>query len=152
MANKANVQVWSPSFEADRFGREFGQMMDRFFGDREGLFGGFWAPSMEAYVDRDKMVARFDLPGIDPSKVEVTVDGDTLIVRGSREDIQTDEERNYVTRETRYGAFERMLTLPRTVKKEDVRAEYRNGVLQLTMPLAPEHRARRVPIETGAGK
>ncbi|HLH77856.1 MAG TPA: Hsp20/alpha crystallin family protein [Candidatus Binataceae bacterium] len=144
------IQGWSPFRELDRFRRDFDDVFNRFFGSAGAPAAEFiGAPAIESFVENDKMVIRADLPGIDPKDVEVSVTGNTLTLRGSRESRQEDKERDFLHREISYGSFERSLTLPNGIKTEDIKANYHNGVLELTVPMPKELTSRKVPIQVG---
>jgi HSP20 family protein len=142
------LEPWSPFSGLERFRRDFDEMVDRFLGGGMGDFlSEQGAPRLESFVEGDKLMIRADLPGIDPKDVDVTVNGSVLTLRGKRERTHEDKGRNYLHREVFYGSFERSLTLPDGVKAEDVKASYKNGVLELTMPVPKGMTARKVPIE-----
>ncbi|MGO9061131.1 MAG: Hsp20/alpha crystallin family protein [Candidatus Binataceae bacterium] len=147
------LQQWSPFRELERFRRDFDDLFDRFFG---GSVSAPWspanAPKIESYIEDDKMVVRADLPGIDPKDVEVSVTGETLTLRATRQAREENKGRDFRHREVSYGSFERTLTLPKGVKTEDIRAAYQNGVLELTIPVPKEAATRKVPIEVETGK
>ena len=147
MANP--IQGWNPFREMEHFRRDFDEVFDRFLGrgKRTGRESSTVEPAIESYVEGDKMVVRADLPGIDPKNVEITVTGDLLTIKGSREDQREKKERNFVFKEVSYGSFERSITLPAGVKAEDIKASYKDGVLELTAPAPKELSARKVPIE-----
>jgi HSP20 family protein len=94
-----------------------------------------------------------ELPGVDEKDVEVTLDGDLLTIRGEKrfEQERGGEQENYHFVERSYGSFQRSVQLPYSVKPEDVRADFRSGVLTLTLPKSErEQRSRRIPIGAGA--
>ncbi len=146
MAN--NLQNWAPFRELDHFKRSLDEMFDHFLGNWNPMesMRGMSSPAFESYIDNDQLVVRADLPGIDPKDVEVTVSGDVLTVRGKRERTQEEKKRDYIHREVSYGSFERSMTLPKGVDAEQIKASYKNGVLELTMPAPKELAPRKVPI------
>jgi HSP20 family protein len=152
MANP--TQTWNPFREMEHFRRDFDDLFDRFFGrgKRGGKEAALTEPAIESYIEGDKMVVRADLPGIDPKNVEITVTGDLLTIKGSREERREEKERNFVVKEVSYGSFERSITLPQGVKAEDIKASYKDGVLELTAPAPKETAARKVPIQVEEGK
>jgi HSP20 family protein len=152
MANP--IQTWNPFREMEHFRRDFDDLFDRFFGrgKRGGKEAALTEPAIESYIEGDKMVVRADLPGIDPKNVEITVTGDLLTIKGSREERREEKERNFVVKEVSYGSFERSITLPQGVKAEDIKASYKDGVLELTAPAPKETAARKVPIQVEEGK
>lgn len=143
---------WNPFREMEHFRRDFDDLFDRFLG--RGKKGpkepGLFEPAVESFIEGDQMIVRADLPGIDPKNVEITVTGDVLTIKGTREDKREEKERNFVFKEVSYGSFERSITLPAGVKADDIKASYKDGVLELTAPAPKELAARKVPIEVGA--
>jgi HSP20 family protein len=143
MANP--LQAWNPFREMEHFRRDFDELFDRFLGRHRR--GEANVPAIESYIEDDKLVVRADLPGIDPKSVEVSVSGDILTIKGSREDRREKKERNFVFQEVSYGNFERSISLPQGVKAEDIKASYKDGVLELTAPAPKELAPRKVPIQ-----
>ncbi len=147
------LTTWSPLRELENFRRGFDEMFDQFTKD---WFSSDWmrtrGPAIESWMEDGNLVVRADLPGVDPKDVEVTVTGETLTLKGKREHKEEKSGRDYFHREVSYGSFERSISLPKGVKAEEIKATYRNGVLELTMPLPKELSARKVPvmIETDA--
>jgi HSP20 family protein len=140
---------WNPFEELSTLHRELDRLFNRVFGDERAGVGQTWetfSPAMEVYSNDEACIVRLSLPGVDPKKVDVTVTGQTLTVRGERrrpEDVS--EDRLYVS-EIPYGRFERIFTLPEAVDGEKVKASYINGVLEIRMPLKEAAKPRRVEI------
>jgi HSP20 family protein len=86
---------------------------------------------------------------IDPKEVELTVEGNQLTLKGERKAEHEAKEGEYTRREVRYGRFVRTFTLPKGVKAEDVQASYRNGVLEVSIPLPAESLPKKVLIASG---
>ncbi|WP_205304917.1 Hsp20/alpha crystallin family protein [Nocardioides sp. 616] len=101
---------------------------------------------VEEWVDGDRRVIRADLPGIDPERdVELSLDGSTLHLRGQRRSEKHDHHRT----EIRYGSFARALTLPPGTRVEDIKAEYDNGVLTVSVPVGSGSGTTTIPITRG---
>jgi HSP20 family protein len=107
-----------------------------------------FSPSVEAFIDKEnkKYVCRVQLPGIEPEKVEIYVQGNLLIIHGSKEYTKTEVE--LYENEFVYGKFERALTLPEGVAIDKFVAQYVNGVLEITAPVMVAALPRRVEIKT----
>lgn len=100
----------------------------------------------EYYEDGD-LVIRAELPGIDPEEdVALTVADGMLHIRAERRQEETTEERDYVRKELRYGAFARSLTLPEVVTEDDISASYRDGILEIHVPAPSPGPAKRIPV------
>ncbi|MFC8801144.1 Hsp20/alpha crystallin family protein [Promicromonospora sp. NPDC057138] len=92
-------------------------------------------PAADVYREGEDLVARLDLPGVDPaSDITVEVEGRKLVVRGERKDQRSEESEGRRISEVRFGAFRRTVTLPRTVDGDAVSASYDAGVLTVTVP------------------
>ncbi len=149
------LEKWRPSKELDRFRSEFDDLLERFgfdrdwFGPREPVST---RPAIESCVENGKFVVRTDLPGIDPKDIEIKVVGDVLTVRGSREEKQETKKADFFRREIRYGSFERAISLPAGIKADDLKATYRDGVLELTAPMPQEAAPKEVKIQVEGPK
>lgn len=116
----------------------------------QALFEGRWLPRADvAETERDYLVT-MELPGFDPSEVEVRMTDNQLVVRGDRADTEESEERRYLRIETSRGAFERRFELPgdATSDTEAIQAMFRNGVLEIRIPKRQPQSARKVPIRS----
>jgi HSP20 family protein len=103
-------------------------------------------PAMDVYETDEEVVVKVAVPGIDPDDLEVTVEENTLTIKG---EIEREEEtgKEYVRRERSYGRFYRSLTLP-TLSADEAEAEYENGVLTLNFPKREEERRKRISVRS----
>jgi HSP20 family protein len=144
---------WQTPFQAiTEMQHEMNQLFSRFFGEGEQV-GNQWlspsasyVPQIESAVRENTLYVRADLPGIDPKDVEVTVEGNRLTLRGERKAEHEGPENGYVHREVQYGSFVRNFTIPEGVKAEDIHAKYRNGVLELSIPLPASVLPKKVTV------
>lgn len=136
------------------------------FGDVDRLFRTLWtvpsevdgvetrgfAPAADVFRDGENLVARFDLPGIDPAAdVTVEVEGRRLVVRGERKDTRSEERDGRRVREVRFGGFRRTLALPTAVDADAVSASYDAGVLSVTVAGAYAGTTpKRIEVTAGA--
>jgi HSP20 family protein len=144
-------EALSPWF-ANRFFQDIDSLFDRFLGDtgyRSLVIPMTGLPAVDHFFKDGNLVVRFDLPGVDPKDIDVSVAGNTLTVKASRQQDMAEEKNGLKHRETSYGRVERSMTLPEGGKAEEIKANYRNGVLELTIPVAPEVGGRKIPIEIG---
>lgn len=119
----------------------------------EGIGRGAWNPSVDIYENKDHIVLEAELPGMTRDEFELTVENNVITLRGERHFEKKDETDNYHRVERSYGSFTRSFTLPQTVSTEGANAEYRNGVLRVTLPKREETKARRIEISgEGAGE
>jgi HSP20 family protein len=124
--------------------------MDRWFSDVARTPASAAMP-MDLYRDGDVFVTRIDLPGVDPASIDVDVDDRTLTVRAQRK-ADTTEEQKWLVRERPAGTFARQLTLGYGVALDRIAAEYRDGVLELRIPVAEEAKPRKISVTHTGGR
>lgn len=109
-----------------------------------------FTPAIESWLDKEnkKYFLRVSLPGVDPKDVQIHVQGNMLTITGEKKYARTVKETELFEKEIAYGKFERMLTLPEGVNGEKLVAEYVNGVLELSAPVAAEAMPRKIEIRT----
>ncbi|HEX8775794.1 MAG TPA: Hsp20/alpha crystallin family protein [Pyrinomonadaceae bacterium] len=129
----------------DEVNRLFSTNLTRAFGD-EGIARGAWNPSVDIYENKDQIVLEAELPGMNREDFDLTVENNVITLRGERRFEKKDDGDNYHRVERSYGSFTRSFTLPQTVSAEGAQAEYRNGVLRVTLPKREEVKARRIEI------
>jgi len=140
----ADLMSWRPFSAVES---EMDRLMRRAFG-RPAVFAageGFWHPPVDIHLTDDAVIARFDLPGVDTKKVEISVEGNVLTVRGRRppcEEVVKTEKCWY--NETARGDFHRVIDLPEYVDRNKVSAAYKNGVLTVMLPKQEEAKPRMV--------
>jgi HSP20 family protein len=129
----------------------FERMSERFFGP-EGRERSVWGtdalvPAVESHVDKDTLIIKADLPGIDPKEVSISVTGNQLTIEGERKREEKKEEKDYLYREVAYGKFARTMTLPEGVNADQVKASCKNGVLEISMPAPKQLTSKKIQIE-----
>jgi HSP20 family protein len=131
--------------------RRFSEEMDRSFGrffDRESG-ESLWSPAIEVRQDEGQLKVHADLPGLKPEDVRVEVTDDQLVIQGERKYEQEEKKKGVYRSERRYGRFYRAIPLPEGTNTEQVKAQFRNGVLEVAIP-TPEQKSNRreIPIES----
>src|SRR5260370_1982980 len=115
--------------------------------DDEGIARGSWSPNVEIYENKEQIVLEAELPGMNREDFDLSVENNVITLRGERRFEKKDESDNYHRVERSYGSFSRSFTLPQTVSAEGAGAEYRNGVLRVTLPKREEVKARRIKVD-----
>lgn len=118
--------------------------IDRVFGS---ISRGPAAPGMpmDLYRDEDRFIVEVDLPGVDPSTIDIDVDDRSLTIRAERVGA-TAETGQWLTRERPTGSFARQLTLGRGLATDKIDANYADGVLRLVIPVADEAKPRKITV------
>ena len=106
-----------------------------------------WMPSVEMFEKGKELVIRADLPGLDPKDVRVTLENDVLTIEGERKQEKELKEEDFYRKETTYGKFLRRMAVQPGTRPEDMRATYRNGVLEVRLPRAETPAAKQIPVE-----
>jgi len=128
----------------DRLNRLFGNVYLR---DEDTGFRGSWVPSVDIYeTDKHDLVLRAELPGMSREDIEVTVENGTLVIKGEKKFDSEVKEEHYRRIERTYGTFHRSFTLPNTVDATKVAAEFKNGVLIVTLPFKEEAKPRSINV------
>ena len=131
----------------DRFNRLVNDTFSRFF-DEGDLGARNWAPPVDVYETEHDVVLKAELPGVDPKEVEVRVEDGTLYLKGERKFENEVKQDNYHRIERAYGSFVRSFPLPSSVDAEKANAQYKNGVLTLTLPKREEAKPKTIKINT----
>src|SRR5919199_4448111 len=101
---------------------------------------------VDLYVTPDAYILEANVPGVDPNQVEITIEGNTLTIRG--ETRPPSEANNYLLQERRFGPFARTLQLDLPIQPDKVEASFRNGVLVLTLPKAEQAKPKVIKVKT----
>jgi len=129
----------------DRFNRLFNRTFSQVFDEEDGKLGA-WAPPVDIFETDQNVVVKAEVPGIDPRDVEVRVEGNTLFLKGQRKFENETNEENYHRIERAYGSFVRSFSLPSSIDTGKVEANYKDGLLTLTMPKREEAKPRTIKI------
>jgi HSP20 family protein len=130
----------------DEVNRLFSTNLPRTFAD-EGIARGAWIPNVDIYENKDQIVLEAELPGMNREDFDLSIENNVITLRGERRFEKEDDGDNYHRVERAYGTFTRSFTLPQTVSAEGANAEYKNGVLRVTLPKREEVKARRIEVK-----
>jgi len=142
---------FDPMRELSTLQREMDELFKRIFGStRETGESGFLAaaPVINSYIKDGVFHLEAELPGVDTDKLDVRMDGETLVIRGERRSTHKKEDVDYLLRESRLSTFERRMTLPAGADVDKAHATFENGLLEVTMPVTKVVASgRKIPIE-----
>ena len=105
-----------------------------------------WSPAVDIYENKDSLVIKAELPGIEQDKIDVSVQGDLLTIKGERKKESEVKEENYYRLERVSGSFQRSFTLPANVDATKISAAYKGGILELKVPKAEEAKPKQIKI------
>ena len=140
---------WEPFRELAALQNEMGRWMSQVAGVG-GLPGNgqssTWMPAVDVWETDKELVLSFDLPGIPEDKIAVELDDNVLTVTGERGRTQEHSSDRFYRFERRFGQFSRSVTLPTGIKEEDIKAEYKDGVLEIRVPKPEVPKPKRIQI------
>jgi len=105
-----------------------------------------WAPAIEVFEKEDNFVVKAELPGMKQEEIDVSVIGDTLTIKGERKAESEVKEEDYYCCERSYGSFSRSIALPSNVDANKIAASYEDGVLEVSLPKAPEVKPKKIAV------
>ncbi len=132
---------WEPFEEIDRFFEEFPRLPERGF-----------VPALDIYQTKDSVVVETPLAGVDPEDVDISIEDSVLTIKGKTERKTEIDEKDFYRKEVRYGSFYRSVHLPVPVVGDKAEAKSENGMLKITIPKAPEVKAKAIKVRVVKGK
>ncbi|MGH7801896.1 MAG: Hsp20/alpha crystallin family protein [Thermodesulfobacteriota bacterium] len=115
--------------------------------DGEELEKGTWAPAVDIYETNDSFVVSADLPGLNKDEIQIDLKDNTLTLKGEKKFEEKVSKDNYIRVERSYGSFVRSFTLPQNVDPEKIKAKYKEGVLEVTIPKKEETKPKQIKVE-----
>ena len=163
MAEKAKeketkaVTPWRPFMDLTRWERDMEHMMEDFFGRRtRPWWPDRWfrtdeveitAPAVDLFEEKDDIVVKAELPGMEKDNIEVNLTDHHLTIKGEKKKEEEIKEENYYRAERSYGSFLRTLDLPKDVHADKVKASFKNGILEVRLPKTEEAKAKEVKVK-----
>ncbi len=133
---------WAPFFpEFDDMDKMMGEMLPAVRGNQFGF-----TPAIDMYEDKDNVVVETQLGGIDPEKVDISIENNVLTIKGESEKKSEVEDKNYYRKEIRRGSFYRSIPLPTKVDGDKAIATNDEGILKITVPKAAEVKPKTIKI------
>ena len=145
-----STERWEPFRNVSDIQGEVNRLFDAFLGRPFATSrpaGRTWLPAIDMHETSDDLVLTVEVPGVSEKDVTVSITGDLLSIKGERRWDDDAKNRQYLHVERMYGEFERLVQLPMAVQADKVKATYRDGVLQITLPKAEELKPREIKID-----
>ena len=144
------LSTWSPFERLSTLRDEMNQLFDLSapgFGDREDRLLGVWSPPLDVFQDKDHVFVKAELPGMKKEDIRISLHENTLTISGERKQEQEVKEGDGYRSERFFGRFHRSVTLPLAVQTSDVKAQYKDGILAITLPKAEEAKPRQIEVQ-----
>lgn len=139
---------WQPLQEFETLRRQMDQLFDEFTGaERQSTTS--WQPAIELQDTQDNLILRAEIPGVEGKDIDVQVTREAVAISGERRFEKKTQDKGFFRSEFRYGSFQRVLPLPVPIQHEQVKADFKNGILTLTLPKVTE--ARRTVVKLNLG-
>ncbi|MFS8867106.1 Hsp20/alpha crystallin family protein [Synechococcus sp. H65.1] len=137
---------WDPFREIDEIQREMNRMFDRLMARPTEADAFAFVPAVEMHDDPETITLKLELPGLNPNDLDIQATAESISISGERRFEKRSEDKGVTRTEFRYGRFQRVIPLPNRIKHDQVKAEYKDGILTLTLPKADSEKAHVVKV------
>ena len=141
------METFQPFFELNRIQNEINRLFEHLSELHEGEDpAAAWTPNVDIYEGVNDLVLRFELPGVDPGSVLLSVNGNNIILRGNKPRTEPRPGAKFQCLERGFGSFKRVIRLGTPINTHQARTEYRDGLLKVTFPKVPNRRGEEVAV------
>jgi len=138
---------YNPWQEMNALQRSFNRLFDDMLANNDSVFGNLSkVPPAELSETEDAIKLKLEVPGMNVQDLDIQVTEKAVSIRGERKEENTTEENDTKRSEFRYGKFERVIPLPASIQNTDVKADYKDGILNLHLPKAQEEKNKVVKV------
>lgn len=140
---------WEPFREIDALQRQMNRLFDDLVPKEILSNQGDFLPAAELHETPDAFEIKLEVPGMKPDDLDIQVTAEAVSISGERRSKRTTEEKGVTRSEFRYGQFQRVIPLPNRIQNNNVEAEYKDGILHLTLPKVEEEQHKVVKVKVG---
>ncbi|HVY55142.1 MAG TPA: Hsp20/alpha crystallin family protein [Thermodesulfobacteriota bacterium] len=140
------IKVWEPFRSFRPFYGDFDKWFEQVANSNTPA-AGTWHPAVDVYETEDSYVLKADLPGVSKEDIKIDVNNNTLTIKGEKKLEEKTEKDNYVRVERSYGSFSRTFALSDKVDSTNIKAAYKDGVLEVTLPKKEEAKPKEIKVE-----
>ena len=140
------IKVWEPFRTVRPFYGDFDKWFDH-VSNSGSPEAGTWHPAVDVYETEDSYVLKADLPGVSKEDIKIDVNNNALTIKGEKKFEEKTEKENYMRVERSYGSFTRTFTLSEKVDSGNIKAAYKDGVLEVTLPKKEEAKPKEIKVE-----
>jgi HSP20 family protein len=144
-----SLMRWQPFSEIDSLQKEMNRLFDSLAPRTNEELSVAFIPAAEMEETPEAIHLRLEVPGIDAKNIDIQVSSEAVAIAGERKSETKTEEQGMTRTEFRYGSFRRVIPLPTRVQNTNVNAEYKDGILNLTLPKAEEEKNKVVKVNIG---
>ena len=147
---RASSELSRPELDMDRMFEDFlGRRLRPFWPERWWPAAGMeiTTPAVDLYEEKDDIVVKAELPGMEKDNIEVNLSGNRLTIKGEKKQEEEVKKEGYYRSERSYGSFVRTLELPREVQTDKVKAAFKNGILEIRLPKTEEAKKKETKVK-----
>jgi HSP20 family protein len=142
-----SLERWEPFRDIEAFRKEMDQLLEQFAPGLGGKDGFGFVPSAEMDETDTEIHLKLEVPGMQAEDLDIEVTDEAIAVKGERKSESKTEEEGLIRSEFHYGKFERVVPMPTRIKKDNVVAEYKDGILRLIIPKSEETKEEAVKVK-----
>ena len=143
---------WDPFREMISMRRAMDRLIDGSLSGQDQMSEVQWSLPLDVIEHDNEFIVKASLPGVKPDDIDVTFDKGMLTIKGQVMNESENEEGEYHLRERSYGTFTRTISLPSTIKADDIQANFNDGILTLELPKSEEVKPKRIAVNKGQQK
>lgn len=125
---------------------EMDKLFDEFWRKRP-FFETGWSPELDVAETSENIIVKVEVPGLDPKDIDISITGGTLTLKGEKREEKEEKDKYYHRVERRYGSFMRTVDLPESVDTEKVKAECKNGILEIILPKVEKAKPKKITVK-----
>lgn len=141
------LTLWEPFRELVTMRDDMDRLFETFFGTQPQTMEDFWRPAIDIEENNGNLMVRAEIPGMNKENIKVSVKEDMLKISGERKQENETKEKTFHRIERSYGKFERIIRLPSEVDADKVKASYKDGVLNVTLPKPESMKPKQIDVE-----
>jgi HSP20 family protein len=145
--NDKKMKKWEPFSELVTMRDDMDRLFDVFFGTQSQTIDDPWRPSIDIEESNGNLMVRAEIPGMDKKDIKVVVKDDVLTISGERKRENETKDKTFHRIERSYGQFRRMIRLPAEVDADMVKATYKDGVLNVTLPKPESMKPKHIDVK-----
>ena len=145
--NEKKMKLWEPFRDLVSMRDDMDRLFETFFGTQPQSFDDFWRPAVDIEENNGNLMVKAEIPGMTKDDIKVSVQEDLLTISGERRQENETKDKTFHRIERCYGKFRRMIRLPAQVDADKVKASYKDGVLNVTLPKPESLKPKHIDVE-----